>query len=100
MKTVVAIAACLLGSCPLYAQMAPPAGSVPEFLQNRNNQAILESNATSFERHDTDKQREDRLQKAIALRAVAEQLTIADGGVMTRSHLRYIRTKANKILTD
>ena len=100
MKSVMAIAACLLVSCPLQAQMAPPPGSIPEFLRDRNNQAILESNVKPVERRDTDEQREARLQKAIALRAEAVQLALADGGVMTRSHLRYIRNKANKILND
>lgn len=100
MKTFVAIAACLLAAGPVLAQMAPPPGAIPEYLQNRNDQIGFESNRPALKAPDTDAQREARLHKAIALRAEAEKLTIADGGVMTRSHQRYIQAKANKIRSE
>ncbi|MFZ4690667.1 MAG: hypothetical protein ACOYLS_15645 [Polymorphobacter sp.] len=100
MKTVVAIAACLLGSSHLLAQIAQPPSPIPDYLNDRNNQAALEGNSRAFKRPDTPEQREARLQKAMALKAEAAQLAIADGGTMTRSHQRYIQKKADKIMSE
>ncbi len=101
MRNILAVAACLLVSSPLHAQMAGPSpGAYTGFLQDRGNQAIVESYLNPFPRYESDEKREARLQKAIALRAEAQQLLLANGGTMSRQNQTYIRRKANKILNE
>ena len=101
MKYSLAIAISMLLSSPVVAQMmGPPPGAFGGFASDRTFQAIVESHNDRFERRDTEAEREARLQKAIAVRAEASELLIADGGVMTRQHQAYIRRKADRILTD
>lgn len=100
MKSTLTILTILLAAAPLAAQMAQPPSPIPDYLNDRNNQAAIEGNARLTKRPDTPEQREARLQKALALKAEAQALALADGGTMTKSHQRYIQKKADKIMSE
>jgi hypothetical protein len=99
MKSTLAIVSVLLAATPLAAQMAQAPGATPDYLNDSNNQAVIGGNAKWKKRPDTAEQREAR-QKALARKAEAQALALADGGTMTKSHQRYIQKKADKIMSE
>jgi hypothetical protein len=99
MKRVVVIAAWLLSSSPLYAQVADP-GAYSGALQLGTISAMTESYQNGAGLRDNEEQRIARLTKALALRDEAQQLLAADGGKFTLEHKRYIWKKIAKILGE
>lgn len=103
LRNVIAFAACLIGASAASAQFVTAPGVIGNpggpVVQSTGPASNSVANVPFFDYRTAPQAKAERLKKALALREQAYAWRAADGGTLSKGHLRIINRKAAEILS-